>query len=208
MLSFHTNHKLLAIVPVSIFILLSTAIAVLPAVQQNTRYQELPDARPVPADVARGRALYQAEGCTYCHTAQVRSDTRQPMREDGSYPPLAQDERYGPASRPEDYVRDRPPFLGTERTGPDLQNIGDRLPSPDWHYTHLYNARFVAPSSVMPAYKWYFRGKADHKAGDRRVLLPDSAREHLEPGFEVWATPDAQAIVAYLLSLKPATRAP
>ena len=208
MISFHTSHRLLAIVPASIFLLLSIAIAILPAIEQNTRYQPPPDARPIPSEVARGRALFQAEGCAYCHTMQVRSDTRLPMLEDGSYPPLAQDARYGAPSRPQDYVRDDPPFLGSERTGPDLMNIGERLPSADWHYTHLYDARFVVPSSVMPAYKWYFRGKADHQAGDRRVLLPDTAREAFGKGFEVWATPDAQAIIAYLLSLKPSTRAP
>lgn len=208
MFSFHTSHRALLIVPVSLFVGLTILVAVLPAIQQNVKYSPPEDARPIPPDVALGRKLYQKEGCSSCHTQQVRSDTRLPLDETGEFPPLGQDERYGAPSLPTDYVRDDPPFLGSERTGPDLMNLAERLPSADWNYTHLYDPRTVVPSSVMPAYRWYFRGKADHQAGDRRVLLPEAAREKLGKGVEVWATPEAQAIVAYLLWLKPSNRTP
>jgi cytochrome c oxidase cbb3-type subunit II len=214
MLSFHTNHRLLLVVPVTVFAVLSVMIAIVPAMQQNVKYAVAEGAKPPTDDVLRGRAIYQREACTYCHTQQVREDNRQPMGADGRFPPLAQDTRYGRPSRSEDYAADDPPFLGTQRTGPDLQDIGTRLPSAEWHYTHLFDPRVVCGGSVMPAYRWYFRTKAEHdeharEAGqtgyvpDHRVLLPSSASEQYgETYVEVWATAEAQDLVAYLLSLK------
>lgn len=202
MISFHTNHRLLLVVPVTVFTLLSLGIAWVPAMHQKALHADA-EAAPVPAEVARGRAIYQAEGCAFCHTQQVRQDTRRPADAEGRFPPLEQDARYGAPSRPKDYGDQDPPFLGTGRTGPDLQNVGVRLPSADWHYTHLFDPRAVVPRSKMPAYRWYFHGKADRREGDRRVLLSVAAQERLGKGVEVWATPDAQALIAYLLSLKP-----
>lgn len=207
MLSFHTNHRLLLVVPTLLFAGLTTAIAIVPAIALNAQHAPAQDRRVAP-EVERGYRLYIAEGCAVCHSQQVRVDTRRAPGPDGAYPPLPQDVRYGRPSVPADYMHDDPPLLGTERTGPDLQNIGERLPSADWHYTHLYDPRIVSPDSVMPAYRWYFRTKEERQPGDRRVLLTDAAKERLGRGFEVWATPDAQALVAYLLSLRPANRAP
>jgi cytochrome c oxidase cbb3-type subunit 2 len=206
MVSFHTSHRLLLIVPATLFAVLTAAIAIVPAVALNIRHGPTGETAPVAADVERGRRLYIAEGCGVCHTQQVRVDTRRLPDSEGRYPPLAQDVRYGRPSVPADYALDDPPLLGTERTGPDLQNIGDRLPSADWHYTHLFDPRIVSPDSIMPSYRWYFRTKEDRRPEDRRVLLTDTARDRLGRGYEVWATPDAQDLIAYLLSLRPATR--
>ncbi len=202
-MSFHTNLRLLAVVPLAVFVVLSVGIAVIPAVTQSKDFPVPPKAPPVPEDVARGRRIYVSEGCSYCHTHQVRSDPRLPAAEDGGYLPLAQDARYGPASSPEDYARDEPPLMGTQRNGPDLMNVGLRLPSKEWHYLHLYDPRLVSPASIMPAYRWHFRGKDDHEPGDVRVPVPDGLRAR---GIEVWATPRAQDLVAYLLSRKPTSR--
>jgi cytochrome c oxidase cbb3-type subunit 2 len=84
--------------------------------------------------VVRGRKVYLAYGCVSCHTQQIRGDERRKTKlPDGTMvvqviPP---DRRYGldEASRAEDYASDDPPFLGTERTGPDLSTVGTRLPS-------------------------------------------------------------------------------
>ena len=207
-MSFHTSHRLLLIVPTVLFATLTTGIAIVPAMALNRQYALLDVPKPVAAEVVRGRALYIAEGCGVCHTQQVRVDTRRAPGPTGAYPPLPQDVRYGRPSVPEDYMRDDPPLLGTERTGPDLQNIGERLPSADWHYTHLFDPRIVVPDSVMPSYPWYFRSKEERQSTDRKVLLTDEARQQLGEGTEVWATPDAQALIAYLLSLRPARRGP
>lgn len=56
MISFHTNHRLLAIVPVAVFVGLTLVIAVVPAIPLR------PDGtRELTEDVRRGRELYNAE---------------------------------------------------------------------------------------------------------------------------------------------------
>jgi cytochrome c oxidase cbb3-type subunit 2 len=70
--------------------------------------------------VDRGRRVYVANGCVYCHSQQVRpdSDTADIERKFG-------DRR----SAPRDYIFERPVQLGKERIGPDLSNIGKRAPA-------------------------------------------------------------------------------
>ena len=200
--SFHTSHRLLAIVPVGIFFGLTVLIAIGPAIPLRPG-----EARTLTPDVARGREIYNLEGCPTCHSQQVRMDTRLPLGRDGRPQVLGQDARYGEASVPDDYAYDEPPFLGSERTGPDLANIGDRMPSFSWHLAHLYDPRMVVPSSVMPSYKWYFKEVGDPAAGERKVQLTEAMRRRLGSNAEVWASRDAVALVEYLLSLRPVGRA-
>lgn len=208
MISFHTNHKLLAIVPITIFAGLTCLIAIFPAIGMNLRYPPTDDGRPVSESVRRGRELYLAENCSACHTQQVRSDPRLTPDAKGNYPALAQDARYGRASRPVDYVNDDPPLLGSQRTGPDLANVADRIPAIDWQLAHLYDPRMLVPDSRMQAYPWYFKSTGDPALGERRVLLTTPVQERLGAGVEVWATKDAVAIAEYLLTLKAANREP
>lgn len=68
----------------------------------------------------RGRRIYAANGCIYCHSQQVRPD----------YASADIDRKWGERrSAPRDYLFDRPVLLGQERTGPDLANIGKRAPA-------------------------------------------------------------------------------
>ncbi|MFW6078964.1 MAG: cbb3-type cytochrome c oxidase subunit II, partial [Gemmatimonadota bacterium] len=79
---------------------------------------------PYSREEARGREIYIANGCFYCHSQQVRD------------PSFTTDVERGWGDRPTvpaDYVYDRPHLLGTMRTGPDLINVGIRLPDPQWH---------------------------------------------------------------------------
>jgi cytochrome c oxidase cbb3-type subunit II len=212
--SFHTSPRLLAIVPTAVFVGLTAIIAIVPSAELNAKYTAQPEDKTMPEDVQHGRRIYLSQGCVSCHTQQVRSDNRLAKDENGRYPVLGQDARYGRPSRPEDYVQEEPPLLGSQRSGPDLQNVGDRLPSADWHFTHLYDPRSVVPDSFMPRYSWLFRGRADHQAGDRRVLMPATlkARAESDPAkradLQIWATPDAVDLVAYLLWLKASNRTP
>jgi cytochrome c oxidase cbb3-type subunit I/II len=82
---------------------------------------------------AEGRNLYMNLGCFYCHSQQVRLS----------------DWGIGNASLEGDYVYDSPHALGTERTGPDLAQIGGMRPTV-WHYLHYRDPRSVSPGSVMP----------------------------------------------------------
>ena len=208
MISFHTNHRLLAIVPLAVFASLTCLIAIFPAIRMNLLYPPPVEPKRVSDSVKRGKALYQKENCSACHTMQVRSDPRlPPIDEKGHLPALEQDARYGRASIPEDYVSDDPPMLGSQRTGPDLANIADRIPSLDWHLTHLYDARILVPDSRMQAYPWYFKSSGDPSEGDRKVLLTSTVQEKLGAGAEVWASKDAIAIAEYLLTLKASNRA-
>jgi cytochrome c oxidase cbb3-type subunit 2 len=142
---------------------------------------------PLSAAAARGRDVYVGEGCSYCHTQQVR--------------PLAQDRVWGRASVAGDYAYSTPQLLGTERTGPDLSNIGARQPSDVWHAIHLYQPRALVAGSIMPAYPWLFSVKSKADPGDVVVNVPAA---YAPAGSVVVATPAEQDLVAYLVSLKQA----
>jgi cytochrome c oxidase cbb3-type subunit 2 len=92
--------------------------------------------------------------------------------------------------------------MGTERTGPDLTNIGTRQPSADWHLLHLYNPRAVVEKSIMPAYSWMFEIADSAKEGEVEVNIPP---QFLKGGKgKVIARQEALDLVAYLQSLKQA----
>lgn len=183
-MNFHTNPRLLFGTAFGVFVILTLLIAVIPAYQiQET--PATPGTLPLSPQARRGRDLYVAEGCAYCHTQQVR--------------PLKEDSPFGRPSAPGDYVNQTPELLGTERTGPDLSDVGNRQPSDVWHLIHLYNPRSVVPASVMPSYSWYFQVKDKADPGDVIVQVPAA---FAPKGKVVVATPDALALVAYLQSLK------
>jgi cytochrome c oxidase cbb3-type subunit 2 len=115
------------------------------------------------------------------------------------------DRPFGRPSRAGDYAFEDPPMLGTERTGPDLADVGTRQPSDAWHLIHLYDPRAVVPQSVMPAYRWYFVEEGQAEPGD--VVAPVPAG-HAPPGKVIVAGPDAKALVRYLLSLTQAKGSP
>jgi cytochrome c oxidase cbb3-type subunit 2 len=92
--------------------------------------------------------------------------------------------------------------MGTERTGPDLTNIGTRQPSTDWHLMHLYNPRAVVENSIMPAYSWMFEMKDSVEEGEVVVNIPSKFLNG--KGGKVIAGQEALDLVAYLQSLKQA----
>jgi len=82
------------------------------------------DAYPAPRSgmAERGRKIYAANGCVYCHSQQVRAD----------YAASDIERKWGQRrSAPRDYLFDRPVLLGKMRVGPDLANIGKRAPAED-----------------------------------------------------------------------------
>ena len=136
----------------------------------------------------RGRDVYVAMGCVYCHSQQPRSPDQAPDGERG----------WGRPSVASDYVFDAPHQLGTMRTGPDLLNVGARLPSEGWHLTHLYQPRAIFDWSIMPAYPFLFERKQQAEVDDTVVILPPAYAP--EDGVVV-AGPDALDLVAYLQAL-------
>lgn len=95
------------------------------------------------ARIARGRAVYIAEGCIHCHSQYVR-------------PASLDVELWGPY-RPLDRGV-HPVLIGTRRQGPDLSNAGNRR-SELWHRLHLIDPAGLSPGSRMPSYAHLFAGE-------------------------------------------------
>jgi cbb3-type cytochrome oxidase cytochrome c subunit len=101
----------------------------------------------------------------------------------------------------EDYLFDSPVMPGSQRVGPDLANVGTRWPDAKWHLLHLYAPHVRVQGSTMPSYRFLFE--------KRKVKGPPSPealalRDDLAPAseFEIVPTPAAQALAAYLVSLR------
>lgn len=175
------------------FLALSYLIAIGPALSAQSTSSTAQVAAPYSDQELRGLAVYVREGCPYCHTQQVR--------------PLPLDSAWGRPTLPSDYARleplawyaGTPGLLGSQRTGPDLSNIGERQASDDWQLIHLYSPRAVVPSSVMPALPWLFRLEARPKPGARTVPLPAG---FAPDGMTVVASEAAVDLVTYLRTLK------
>ncbi|AMP76627.1 cbb3-type cytochrome c oxidase subunit II [Ralstonia solanacearum] len=167
--------------------LATSALVVLP-------YLQLKDAKPTeglkPYTSAqlRGREVYIANGCVYCHSQQPR---------DASFAPDAK-RGWGRVAVAGDYYYDHPHLLGTMRTGPDLMNIGVRQPSADWHLGHLFQPRAYVPGSIMPSYPYLFDVKDAPDPAEKPITLPEGYKP---PGKVVVPTPAALDLVAYLQSL-------
>lgn len=168
-------------------------VQLLPILGQESLETAAANTRPYSAVELAGRDIYIREGCSVCHSQQIRSL-------------IAEVERYGPYSRAGEFVYDRPFLWGSKRTGPDLHRLGGKY-SDDWHRIHLLDPRAVVPGSIMPAYPWLARREA--AAGDiaarmtglRRLGHPytdeeiDGAEAALEGLLEI------DVLIAYLQSL-------
>jgi cytochrome c oxidase cbb3-type subunit I/II len=93
----------------------------------------------------QGQTLYKSLGCFYCHNQFVRP----------------QDWAMGYTSQPGDFYYSVPNFMGTERTGPSLSQIGGKVPT-EWHIAHHKDPRSVSPSSIMPPFG--FLSESEHEA--------------------------------------------
>jgi cytochrome c oxidase cbb3-type subunit 2 len=122
-------------------------VQVLPSIFQDSLKTPAEHARVYNALELVGRDIYIREGCSTCHSQQIR-------------PLVAEVERYGPYSRAGEFVYDRPFLWGSKRTGPDLHRVGGKY-SDTWHRLHLINPRNVVPNSIMPAYPWLAERAAD-----------------------------------------------
>lgn len=170
-----------------VLLMTSLVVVVTPYAQLGTIPPES-QLTPYTTDQARGRKVYVSLGCMYCHSQQPR---------DRAYAP--DDVRgWGRAPTPGDYAYDYPHQLGTMRTGPDLFNVGARLPGAEWHLTHLYQPRAVVPDSIMPSYPFLFVEKP--LAGPDDVVV-QGVDGWSSPGAVVVATRDALDLVEYLRGL-------
>ena len=152
----------------------------------GTILSKTPPTRLAQLDAAgmRGREVYVGEG--------ARTATRSAGR------PLAQDRVWGRPSRAGDYAFSTPQLLGSERTGPDLSNVGARQPSEVWHSIHLYEPRASCTDrSCRLSMDVRRQGPAD-APGDVVGAFRRSTRHRGKSS----SPREEQDLVAYLKSLK------
>ncbi len=141
--------------------------------------------------VAQGKQLYQQLGCVSCHTQQNRR------------PGFGGDYARGWGDRQNvarDYVLQDTVHLGSNRTGPDLANVGSRMDETEL-LLQLYQPASKDAWSSMPSFTYLFEERAIQGSGSSHAL---SLEGNVAPneGFEVVPTTRANALVSYLQSLK------
>lgn len=194
-MEYFNNHKKLFLTAIGLFIGLTILVAILPALHDQANSTPLPGTKALTLIETKGKALYIAEGCVGCHTQQVRNlEMDKPF---GNRPSVAADYAI---NRRIDFWRNTATLMGTERTGPDLINIGNRQPSEEWHLLHLYQPRAVVKESVMPSYRWMFEYKEEAGPNDKVISVPEEYMDGRKG--KIVAKPEALQLVAYLLSLK------
>jgi cytochrome c oxidase cbb3-type subunit 2 len=166
-------------------------VQVLPSIFQESLKTPTESTRPYGALELTGRDIYIREGCSVCHSQQIR-------------PLLAEVKRYGPYSRAGESVYDRPFLWGSKRTGPDLHRVGGKY-SDIWHRLHLINPRDVVRNSIMPAYPWLAEQAADANDDIQLKMLVLQKLGHPYTDEEIAAAPaalqeltDIDALIAYL----------
>lgn len=194
-MEFFNNHKKLFTAAFLLFLVLTILVCIMPAMTNQRINAALPNAIPLSEEAIKGKALYIANGCVACHTQQVRNIEMDKVW--GERPSVAAD--YANNHRT-DFWRNTATLMGTERTGPDLANIGQRQPSAEWHLPHLFNPRIVVKESIMPAYPWLFTIKDKLEKGDIEVSVPEEFMNGRSG--KVVATEEALQLVAYLQELK------
>ncbi len=189
------NHKKLFGSALLLFLGLTIMVAIVPAINNQQNNAPLPNAVELSTEAIKGKKVFIAEGCVACHTQQVRNVDMDKMW--GNRPSIAAD--YAANTRT-DLWRNTATLMGTERTGPDLTNIGIRQPLAAWHLVHLFQPRAVVAPSIMPAYPWLFEVKKELSPDDVEIIVPDNYRKGITG--KIVATKDALHLVAYLQALK------
>jgi hypothetical protein len=109
----------------------------------------------------------------------------------------------------QDYLQDYPVQLGSQRIGPDLANYGARNTNVALTLLHLYEPNRnpyesnQTSKSMMPPYRYLFEKRRLHVGQPK----PDNAilvlnRNETSGGEAVIPKPEAEALAAYLISLK------
>lgn len=106
---------------------------------------------PISNAAFRGRAVFLANGCYFCHSGYSRP---QDVYEGLYY-------LYPRVSEPGDFhgVNQSPNVLAVHRTGPDLSQEGGQHPD-GWHVAHYQNPRNTTPISIMPSFEYLTKSQA------------------------------------------------
>jgi cytochrome c oxidase cbb3-type subunit 2 len=148
-----------------------------------------------------GELVFARQGCANCHTQVIRPTYLGNDSFKRGWGRDAENLVHTRETRPEDFIGDRYAFLGIQRNGPDLANVGYRITDPIWLHTHLYNPRQHNDWSSMPSYRHLYSLRKIQ--GERSVHALALEGEMAPPaGFEVVPGDDAVALVNYLMTLK------
>jgi cytochrome c oxidase cbb3-type subunit I/II len=145
---------------VFIAVFIGGAIEILPSFFVGEMVEAHPGVTPYSGLQLQGRDIYVREGCYVCHSQMIR-------------PVESETLRYGPYSRSEESIYDRPFQWGSKRTGPDLARVGGKYPDL-WHFRHMLNPRDVVSGSLMPSYPWLFEDKVPFKSLGRKLQVMQS----------------------------------
>ena len=159
-MKFLETKAILMVLVMAVFMFIGTYYTMIVPLMDEKLYTPTKDAVPYTDLEMQGREIYIREGCTNCHTQQVRNllfeTKRYGMGEEETF------KRFGiraliqaPPSQPGEYTFDKPHLLGTRRTGPDLARVGGKYDN-SWHINHLRDPRSTSPGSIMPSYTWLF----------------------------------------------------
>ena len=166
-------------------------VQVLPSLFQESLKTASPNTKVYSPLELVGRDIYIREGCSTCHSQQIR-------------PLVAEVQRYGTYSRAGEFVYDRPFLWGSKRTGPDLHRVGGKY-SDDWHKIHLINPRKVVPNSIMPAYPWLAEQAANRNGDIKKKIQvlttlghPYSKQDFEQADVMLEGKTELDALVAYL----------
>lgn len=199
MFNFHKDHKNLVITALLGYVILSFFIAVVPAYQMQ-------DVKPLPNQAEltdlelKGLNIFVEENCMACHTQQVRNIEMDKVW--GDRPSMPSDYYY--SKQRLDFWRQSPSLLGSERTGPDLTNVGKRQPGQEWHLLHFYNPRIVVKESIMPGYPWLYEEKRESDVTEKDVVVPVPSEFLKNKNKKVVATKEVLHLIAYIQALKQA----
>ena len=133
----------------------------------NAEIQEWPDAdtgkvnsypQGKPNIFRQGQIVYAQEGCASCHTQMIRptymgfESWRPDFGKEGTIeePVRIRETRLG------DYDGERFAYLGNQRIGPDLSNVGYRHEE-SWHHEHLYLPQSKRDFSMMPSFRHLYK---------------------------------------------------
>lgn len=141
------KNSILMLILIIIVIAIGGLIEIVPLFRIETTIEKVQGMRPyTPLELA-GQNIYIREGCSNCHSQQIR-----PLRDEV--------ERYGHYSLAAESMYDHPFLWGSKRTGPDLARVGGKY-SDEWNTAHLINPRDLVPESIMPSYGFMMNRGAD-----------------------------------------------
>lgn len=152
--SIYSKPILFSIVALVVILVGSVVTAFYPLAQKEM-HPVLDTLKPYSAIELAGRDVYQREGCSVCHSQNVRALKTEVLR-------------YGDYSKAGESAYERPFLWGSRRVGPDLARIGGKYDD-EWHMQHMLNPQHFAAKSNMPKYPWLATAKANATATEAHM---------------------------------------